>query len=308
MGCGDDGEPLSPDGPPDGPPGPLVWSPAPGEAKNWDIQIHAPFDLSAQRAMYVVELFQVVPSATTLTYADNSTVTVPAGGLPTAIADLHAASTIVVCRVGTGAIRLDDPDASKFPGFEASPPNDPDLPAAGSVIGWSTLDPNEPNERFLDQRQSARSLVTPLIEKRFELAKQIGCDAIDADKTLIVGLRPGFDVSPDEILSFNLAVAALSKTPTDTAVSIGLRNGFFIAADEDIMEAFEFQIMEGLGANRDCCDELRPFLDRGRAAFALDLMSLITVDEACAEYGEGNMQDGLIKDDAYSSAFRGSCP
>jgi hypothetical protein len=313
--CGDDGPPIEPPPGPDAPIEPEVWSPKPGEYSNWDIQLHAPLDLDATRAMYVLDLFDVVPAEQTLTY-DDGTLTVPAGALPTAIADLHAKDTIVVCSVGTGAIRLDDPDAPKFPGFDVTIPDNPTPPAAGSVIGWSTNDPNEPMERFLDIRESSRAVVTPLISKRFELAKSIGCDAILVAKTFMIppSFDPGFVVAENELLTYLSAVATLARTPDDdTKVSVGLLDGFLgVAADDDVVAEFQFQVLQGMAAARQCCDEVRTMVNAGKAAFALDVLSTdpkAPLDEtiACSEYDDGGMQDGLIKDAALSSAFRADC-
>src|SRR5689334_4404514 len=96
--CGDDdGDPVTPDGTstPDAfvapactKPETVTWfAPKPGDAKNWDIQVTAPTDTTAARAMYILELFRVVPAPTTITYADSTTVAVPAGAQATAIAD-----------------------------------------------------------------------------------------------------------------------------------------------------------------------------------------------------------------------------
>ena len=60
--------------------GPPYWSPAPGDAKNWDIQLTAPINTSAQRTMYVLDLFAVVPAPVLLYYNDGHPLTVPAGG------------------------------------------------------------------------------------------------------------------------------------------------------------------------------------------------------------------------------------
>ena len=95
----------------------------PGVARNWDVQSTAPFDLTAPRAMYDLDLWALVPATTMLDYGDGDPVTVPAGVLAGKIAELHARTprTVVICHVDTGAIRLSDPDARKFPGYEASP-------------------------------------------------------------------------------------------------------------------------------------------------------------------------------------------
>ena len=100
--------------------------------------------------------------------------TVPAGPLAGTIATLKARTPapVIICHVRTGAVHLtQDPDARRFPGFEASPPNRPDAPAANSVIGWST--PAGEAERFLDIRDSSRAQFENLIWKRLDLAKQI---------------------------------------------------------------------------------------------------------------------------------------
>lgn len=309
--CGDDGPPIEPPPGPDAPIGPEVWSPKPGEYSNWDIQLHAPLDVDAKRAMYVLDLFDVVPAEQTLTY-DDGTLTVPAGVLPTAIADLQATGTIVVCSVGTGAIRLDDPDAPKFPGFDVTIPDNPTPPAAGSVIGWSTNDPNEPMERFLDIRESSRAVVTPLITKRFALAKTIGCDAILVTKTFMVppSFDSGFAIAETDLLSYVSAAATLAR---DTEVSVGLLDGFLgIASDDNVVAEYQFQILGGMAAARQCCEEVRTMVNAGKAAFALDVLSTdpkAPLDEtiACSEYDDGGMQDGLIKDPALSSTFRADC-
>ena len=93
--------------------------------------------------MYVLELFDVVPAPTTIDYADGNPVTVPAGALCRhhRRAERAGSAGDRGVPIATGAIDLDDPDAPKFPGFGASPPNRPDAPAGGSVIGWNTKRP-----------------------------------------------------------------------------------------------------------------------------------------------------------------------
>src|SRR5712691_5384797 len=52
------------------PPPPPWWQPKPGDAKNWDVQLHAPYDVSAPRAIYMLDVFALVPSTTFLEYGD----------------------------------------------------------------------------------------------------------------------------------------------------------------------------------------------------------------------------------------------
>src|SRR5438093_940371 len=85
AGCGDDGPPITP---PDGPVGPQLFSPAPGDASDWDIQLVAPFDVSATRQLYVLDLWDVA-TAGTIDYGGGQTVTVPAGPLAGKVAELQ---------------------------------------------------------------------------------------------------------------------------------------------------------------------------------------------------------------------------
>jgi glycosyl hydrolase family 114 len=309
--CGDDGPPLTP---PDARPPPPWWQPKPGEASNWDIQLHTPpaFDLSVQRAMYELDLFDVVPSDMPIDYGDGMPVTVKAGTLKTAIADLHAKSTKVVCRVGTTTLRLSDPDAMKFPGFEANPPNDPTPVKTGSVIGWKTLDPNVTDERYLDIRPASRAKWSALLDKRIALAKMIGCDAIDpgqATQITVNGstIKPGWDVTVDEQISWDLDVAAKAHASA-VQLSIGIHDPYFVADDTSIVRAYDWILYERLVENGICCDELRPYSAAGKATFELEYLSAITKAGACAEFAKQGVFDGLLKDDKLSSASREDCP
>lgn len=288
--CGDDG----PVEVPDAAEGPPWWTPEPAEYRNWDIQLYdvaAAFDLSAPRDMYVLDLFQVVPGPTTLDY-DGTPITFPAGKLPTAIADLHARGVIVVCRVNVGAMRPTDPDAAQYPAV---------------IVGELTGDPNAADERFVDIRPAMRPMWTTALTRRIELAKMIGCDAIDADKSLqSSGIQPGWTVDFDDQKAFHLAVADIAHR-ADLQLSVGLRNGLSLGSDADVSTAYDFTIVEGM-AEGTCCDEVRPFIDERKAAFALDYLSRVTVDGACIQYNRGGMRDGILKDDGLSSLMRETCP
>jgi hypothetical protein len=183
------------------------------------------------------------------------------------------------------------------------------------VIGWSTNDANEPNERFLDVRAAARTTVMDLIGKRIQLAKKIGCDAVLAHKTFMgAPFDSGFTHTPAETLSFHADVAALAHTPADdTQIAIGMHNGYNgPSSDADLIDVYEFQIMEGLAAARQCCDDVRASINADHAAFALDVLSddpdfPVTKEIACDQYDQGGMQDGLIKDALLSSTVREVC-
>ncbi|NUP09486.1 MAG: hypothetical protein HOW73_25835, partial [Polyangiaceae bacterium] len=53
------------------------WRPAPGEARDWDWQITEPYDTSAPRAMYDLDLFDLATAGSYLEYPDGHTIDVP---------------------------------------------------------------------------------------------------------------------------------------------------------------------------------------------------------------------------------------
>ncbi len=306
-------EPFRPDA------APPYWKPKPGEAADWDIQLNAPFDLSAPRAMYALELWDVIPDARSVDYGDGTPLMVPAGAQRTAIADLKArpGPPIVVCHLGAGTIRLDDPDASKFPGFAASPPNRPDPVASGSVIGWSISD-TDANERFLDIRDPR---VAPLILKRIELAQQIGCDAIAAKDTDLPAyqsegsLGHGFGPVGEETISlvqyrqWSEDVAAHAHT---LRMSAGIRNKSKLAGD-DLAAAYDWAIVERCAEYElRFCDAGRPFINANKPAFAIEYDQTEEGDPndptaLCSDLDAARIEDGIIKNAALSSAYYMRC-
>src|SRR5262245_50972397 len=89
-------------------PAPPWWQRKVCEAKDWDIQLAAPIDVSAPRAMYDLDLWALVPAQTSIDYGDSDPVTVPAGALAGTLAQLHARTPrpIVICHVETGLLEL----------------------------------------------------------------------------------------------------------------------------------------------------------------------------------------------------------
>ena len=318
--CGDDGTPLVPpglDGVDDADAAvpvctttasPSWWTPAPGETKNWDIQLAAPFNTTAVRTMYELELFDVVPAATVIDYADGDPVTVPAGALAGTIATLHARNppAIVVCHVTTGALDLGDPDARKFPGFKADPPDAPTPPEAGSVIGWSVQDLSD---QVRDLRGSEHGRWTPIMFKRFELAKTIGCDAVEVDRVDNFKKTTGFSLVATEVTAF---IGQVSDAVHANDLSAGVRNGFAIEGQiQTLAECYDFGMQDRCAEFNDC-NRIGAFGGRGKAMFGLDIRlpdsSGYGVDPAtvCPIYAQFET-DGVVKAEALDSSFRKGC-
>jgi Glycoside-hydrolase family GH114 len=312
SGCGGGGSTPAADAPADTA-APPWWQPRAGEVKNWDIQLAAPIDTTAPRVMYQLDLWALVPAPTTLDYGDGSPVAVPAGALAGRIAELHARTppAIVICHVETGALELSRPDASKFPGYNANPaaiPDDPAAPAAGSVIGWSVV-PGMRGVRLLDIREASRAAWAPIMFKRFDLAKQIGCDGISPDHNYVVQYASGFDVTVTDSYSWYAEVASQGHA---RMLSTGMKNGHRIPGQVDRgADEFDWLVVDRCGEFDDC-DLARPFLDRGKPVFALDYDHDIdgvaqSSTAACTRQTLATIADGLYKDVALTRNIRTQC-
>lgn len=306
--CG--GDPVlaldaGPDEPVDAVPGPTWWVPGPGETANWDIQLGPPFDVAPERQMVVLDLWDVVPSATTLDHGDGAPVEVPAGPLAGAIADLHARTppAIVVCHLETGAWEPDAPDAGKFPGAAGALPDNPDPPADGSVIGWSTG-----ALRYLDLSTAGRAGFAELIWKRFDLAKQIGCDALLPDHNDVVTRASGFTVTVEEQGAW---FRELASEGHERDLSVGMKDGNTIPGHvDDLADDLDWLVIQRCAEFLDCGSG-RPFLNLQKAVFAIDYVADEDggIDPAvgCLRQREALIADGLIKDVALTAATRTQC-
>jgi hypothetical protein len=300
---------LHPEAGRDAPPPPW-WQPQHGTAKDWDIQLVDPIDVSATRTMYVLDLWGLVPAPTMLDYGDGDPVAVPMGANAGKIAELKGRGVKVICHINTGAIALTEPDARKFPGFEAMPPDRPTAPASGSVIGWS-VDDDHLDTRYLDITTAGRARWTKYMFERFDLAKQIGCDGVDGAYNDSISEPPnsGFTISVSEQFSWYALVA---KELHDRELSAGMRNGATVpdlidtAADD-----FDWMIIERCGEYAEC-DKTRPFINKRRVVFAIDYDVDIdgnptTEAVVCGRQTQAQISEGLIKDLALSKDKRVPC-
>jgi hypothetical protein len=274
LGCADGGKALPDAAPPDAA-APLWWQPKLGAVKDWDIQLSGPTDTSAPRAMYVLDLWALVPAPTQLSYGDGRTISVPAGALAGTIAELHARTPrpIVICHVETGVLDLTLPDAPMFPGYVAPPATIPDqvAPAAGSVIGWRV---GTSEKRWLDIRRAAasRDPLLPVLFNRFELAKQIGCDGVEPDRNLAGEFSSftGFDITAEDSYAW---FKELAKQGHDRRLSTGMKNGHNLGGQVGaVAPELDWLMIERCaeGAEPNCMESARPFVDLDKEVFAID--------------------------------------
>lgn len=309
---------------------PVVWQPKPGDAPNWDIQLVPPFDVSAPRTMYDLDLWSLVPVDTMLDYGDGKPVMVPHGALAGTIAQLHARTppAIVICHVETGAIDLGrpEPDADKFLSAmdRTKIPDNPDPPNADSLIGWRVGEPGLPGLRYLDIRQASRAKLIPILFKRFDLAQQIGCDGIDPAHNDSVSYDvpdvtpPGFPILSVDTLSWYAEVAQQGHA---RKLSTGMRNGTFLPGQSDAgAQQYDWLILERCGEfesdpeGGEGCDTARPFLNAQKDVFAIeysmaqDGTTSQTAAKVCAPHMTETIPDGIFKNvPPPSSALREQC-
>ncbi|WP_433338011.1 endo alpha-1,4 polygalactosaminidase [Spirillospora sp. CA-294931] len=290
-------------GPATEPPRPQTWwKPGPGQASNWDWQISEPYDLTARRAVFDLDLFDLAPPGSQLRYPDGQVIDVPPGPLAGKIGALHARTPrpVVICYVDTGAYESYRPDAGRFPGHRTAVPNRPRPPERGSVIGWDT---GWDGERWLDLRPASRRRFAEAIWARLDLAKRMGCDAVEPDQNNPLGNDPGFPITLADQHSWYREVAAQAHA---RGLSVGMKNGHDQPGSAAaLVDAFDWALPEEC-AQFDECAELDVFIARGKAVFAVDYKGSVDPASACRAH-RAHRFDGLIKDEPPTASHRTPC-
>jgi hypothetical protein len=290
---------------------PTWWQPKVGAAKNWDIQLRGTVDVLPPRTMYVLDLWDLVPEQTTIDYGDGDPVTVSPGAQAGTITELHARtpSTIVICYVEVGLLNLGQADARKFPGYNADftkIPDNPTRPATDSVIGWSV---GTPSARLLDAREASRARWAPILFKRFDLAKQIGCDGIAPGHSDVVQYESGFEDSAVDSYSLYTEIARQGR---ERSLSIGMMNGTRLSGQVDMAaDKFDWLMIERCGEFDDC-DSARPFINLDKAVLAIEYDETEEgaqqgATAVCMRQAVAMITDGIYKDPLLTSAVRQQC-
>jgi hypothetical protein len=157
---------------------------------------------------------------------------------------LHAKGRKVICYVNAGAAETFRPDYSAF---RAS--------TLGKDNGW-------PGERWLDIRQ--RDTLRPIMASRFDVCRQKGFDAVEAD--LVDGYRndTGFPLTAQDQLAYDRMLANLVH---QQGMSIGLKNNLDQVVD--LLSEFDFAVNEQC-VEYDECQKLAPFIRAGKAVFHVE--------------------------------------
>ena len=191
---------------------------------DWQIQYSGEIELSLDVKVYNLDLFEVTPED---------------------IASLHARGIYVMCYFSAGSWEDWRPDASLFP--EEIIGND--------YEGW-------PGEKWLDVR--AINSLAPVMEARFSLAAEKGCDGVDPDNVNGFENETGFPISYADQLNYNLW---LSETANRYGLDIGLKND--LSQIHDLLPHFDWALNEECFTYSEC-ELLLPFYEAGKPVFVIE--------------------------------------
>ena len=196
----------------------------PGPGLTWQYQLSGPLDLSVDADVYDVDWEETTREQVRL---------------------LHDAGRTVVCYVNAGAFEEWRPDADTYPAEVLGDPLD----------GW-------PGERWVDVRRL--DVLLPILAARMDVCVEKGFDAVEADNVDGYANDSGFDLTADDQVVFDTAVARLAH---DRGLSIGLKN--------DVEQAAELEPVFDFAVNEEClaydeCEAYQPFVRAGKAVFHVE--------------------------------------
>lgn len=160
------------------------------------------------------------------------------------VARLHADGRKVICYVNVGAYEDFRPDGGDFPDS-----------VLGERNGWE-------GERWLDIRRT--SVLRPIMERRFDMCREKGFDAVEPDLMEGYANDTGFPLTADDQLAYNRMIAGIAH---ERGLAVGLKND--LAQIPELVDDFEFAVNEECAEFGEC-DALTPFIEAGKAVFHVE--------------------------------------
>lgn len=160
------------------------------------------------------------------------------------VARLHRDGRKVICYVNVGAWEDFRPDKDAFP-----------RSVLGRPDGWA-------GERWLDIRRL--SVLRPLMERRLDMCRDKGFDALDPDLLEGYADDTGFPLTARDQLRYNRMIAGIAH---ERGLSVGLKND--LAQIPELLADFDFAVNEQC-AQYDECAQLTPFVAAGKAVFHVE--------------------------------------
>lgn len=150
----------------------------------------------------------------------------------------------VICYINVGAWEDFRPDKDTFP-----------RSVLGEENGWA-------GERWLDIRKV--SVLRPIMERRFDMCRDKGFDAVEPDNMDGYKNTTGFPLKAADQLRYNRLIADLAH---DRGMSVGLKND--LGQIPQLVDDFDFAVNEQCAQYHECA-ELTPFIEAGKAAFHVE--------------------------------------
>ncbi|MFF0114913.1 endo alpha-1,4 polygalactosaminidase [Streptomyces prasinus] len=174
------------------------------------------------------------------------------------VARLHRDGRKVICYINVGAWEDFRPDRDAFPRSVLGGPN-----------GWG-------GERWLDIRRIA--VLKPIMERRFDMCRDKGFDAVEPDLMEGYGHDTGFPLTAADQIRYNRMIADIAH---ERGLSVGLKND--LPQIPDLVDDFDFAVNEECAQYGECA-ELTPFIEAGKAVFHVEYAE--PTGEFCAESRE----------------------
>lgn len=230
----------------------------PAKGTTWQWQLTGTVDLSVDAAVYDVDGFDV----------SKDTIT-----------KLHQQGRRAICYIDAGSYENWRSDAGTFPSK-----------VLGSAMdGW-------PGERWLDVRQL--DALKPIMEKRFQMCKDKGFDAIEADNVDGYSNKTGFPITSTQQIAYNRMLAALAH---QRGLSIGLKNTPDLVGS--LVNDFDFAVVEQCYEYGECT-AFTPFIRQNKAVLHVEYN--VPVTKFCATTKGLGFSSMLKKLDL--GAWRQVCP
>ncbi len=160
------------------------------------------------------------------------------------VALLHRAGRKVICYINVGAWEDYRPDKDAFPRSVLGGPN-----------GWE-------GERWLDIRRI--SVLRPIMERRFDMCREKGFDAVEPDLMEGYNDDTGFPLTARDQLRYNRMIADIAH---ERGLAVGLKND--LPQIPQLVEVFDFAVNEQCAQYGECA-RLKPFIEAGKAVFHVE--------------------------------------
>lgn len=201
------------------------------------------------------------------------------------VADLHARGIRVLCYMSMGTWEEWRPDAGAYP---------------DAVLGnaWDDW----PGERFVDIRRI--DLLAPILSARLDLCAAKGFDAVEPDNIDTYGNSAavtGFPLTEQDQLAFDfwLAEAAHAR-----GLAVGQKNAPELT--DRLVETFDFAVTEACLSDG-WCNEMLPYLEAGKAVFAIEYTDRTTASEFLVMCSEAQQPFSFILKHRELDAWRLAC-